>query len=368
MCEATTSTCFSLATVAFAPGVPYGSGEKTYAMTSADMNGDGRVDLVAANEIGNSVTVFLGRGDGTFEAMPARFPTGEYPTGVAVADFDGDGIPDVVTANYHGNSVSLLLGVGDGNLKPATDYATEAGAETSNLAVGDLDGDGIPDVVATNPVTGTITVFLGGPGGTLRPGVNLPVGVRGYSAPFSAAIADFDGDGKNDVAVADLGLRSILVRLGKGDATFGAEVGFAVGGDGPFMVIAADVSLDGKMDLVVANRSSDDVSVLIGRGDGSFRDAVVSSTGLGTGPYSVAVADFNLDGVPDVVTANFRTSTASVLLGIGNGHFQPFVDAGATGEVSYGVATGEFDGDGKPDFAACNAGSNDVVVRINASR
>jgi hypothetical protein len=366
-CDAASGTCTDLRPVTFAAGVSYPSGPKTYVMWSGDMNRDGLVDLVAANEQGNSVTVLLGRGDGTFAPAGPEFPTGAYPTGGAIADFNGDGIPDVVTANYHGNSVSILLGVGDGTLGPPGEYPTEPGAETSNLAVGDLNGDGVPDVVATNPATGSMSVFLGRADGTLQPGTNLRVGLLGFSSPFSAAIADFDGDGKRDVALADDAGRAMIVRLGNGDGTFRPEVEYPIGGEGSFVVVAADVNMDGKVDLVVANRGSDGVSVLLGRGDGTFRAPIVAGTGAGTGPYALAIGDFNLDGVPDVVTANYQSSTASVLLGVGDGRFEAPLDAGNTGNISYGVATGDFNRDGRPDFAVCNAASNDVVVRLNTS-
>ena len=127
------------------------------------------------------------------------------------------------------------------------------------------------------------------------------------------------------------------------------------------------MDLDGKLDLVCANRGSDDVSVLLGRGDGAFRKFIVSSTGRDTGPYSVAVADFNLDGVPDIVTANFRTSTGSILL-IGNGSFDAPLDAGPTGQISYGVAAADFNRDGKPDFATANANANNITVKLSTSR
>lgn len=374
-CDPGTSTCSSLRNVSFADAVSYGSGLKTYVLLSGDLNLDGNVDLVAENEEEDSVAVFLGRGDGTFQrASLTNFPTGAYPTGGAIADFDRDGIPDVVTADYHGNSVSVLLGVGDGTLGAPSHYPTEAGAQTSNLAVGDLNGDGRPDVVATNPATGSVSLFLGQPGGTLAPAVNLKVGVNRTSAPFSAAIGDFDGDGRNDVAIADMIGRKIVVRLGNGDGTLAPEVEYAEGGVPPYVCIAHDVNLDGKLDVVCANRESDDVSVLLGLGDGTFDDAVVSSVGIGPcvtrpcfGPYSIAVADFNLDGVPDVVTANFVTGTASVLLGIGDGRFEAPIDAGRTGVFSYGVATGDFDRNGKPDFAVCNAVTSDVAVKLNTS-
>ena len=365
-CEPGTSTCSSLRTVSFAAAVSYPAGSKTYALFSGDLNGDGLVDLAAANEEGDSISVFLNGGGGTFQRGAADFATGAYPTGGAIADFNRDGVADIATANYHGNSVSILLGVGDGTFDPAAHYPTASGAETSNLALGDLDGDGYLDVVATNPATGSVSLFMGLPDGTLGPARNVPVGT-GNSAPFSAAIGDFDGDGKNDLAIAEMISRTIVVRLGNGDGTLRPEVAFPVGGTPAYILIAYDVNLDGKLDLVCANRGSDDVSVLLGRGDGTFLDPIVSSTGAGTGPYSVAVADFNLDGVPDLVTANFMSGTASVLLGIGDGSFEAPLDAGTMGNFTYGVVAGDFDGDGKPDFAACNAVSNDVAVKLNTS-
>jgi hypothetical protein len=118
---------------------------------------------------------------------------------------------------------------------------------------------------------------------------------------------------------------------------------------------------------VCSNRGSDNVAVLLGRGDGTFKRALLADTGTGTGPYSIAVADFNQDGVPDLATANFMTSTGTVLIGIGDGTFETAINAGATGEFSYGVAVGDFNGDGKPDFATANAASNNVTVKISTS-
>lgn len=365
-CDPGSGACFSLQTVSFAEAVSYPAGSKSYALFAGDLDGNGQIDLAAANEQGNSISIFLGRGDGTFQHL-GDFATGEYPTGGAIADLNRDGIADIVTADYHGNSVSVLLGVGDGTFLSAYHYPTRPGAETSNLAVGDLDGDGNLDVVATNPLAGSASIFRGRPDGTLAPAVDTPVR-QGASAPFSAAIADFDGDGKNDLAIADMRGLAIVVRLGNGDGTFGPEVAYRDGGTPAYILIAGDVDLDGKVDLICANRGSSDVSVLLGRGDGTFADPILSSTGAGTGPYSIAIADFNLDGVPDLVTANYLSSTASVLLGIGGGTFEAPIDAGGTGASSYGVVTGDFDGDGKADLATCNAVSSDVTVKLNTSR
>jgi hypothetical protein len=367
--------------VSFADAVHYPSGDKTYALFSGDLNGDGHVDLVAANEQANSLSVYLSTGDSTgalqtVASESTAFQTGFYPTGGAIVDLNHDGIPDVITADYHGDSVSVLLGTGTGALAPKMSYTTVKGAETSNLSFGDLNGDGNFDVIASNPCTkvdsppGSMSVFLGNADGTFAPAITTEIGIMGSTKPYSTAIADFDGNGILDVAIGDLVNGPILVKLGNGDGTFQPEVQYSARAGGPFIIIAADINLDGKPDLVTANRGSDNISVLLGRGDGTFKKAIVSSTGPMTNPYSIAVADFNLDGVPDLVTANFRSGTGTVLLGIGDGHFEPLIDAGLTatkGQISYGVAVGDFNGDGKPDFATTNPGDNDIAVKLSTS-
>ena len=378
-CDAFTRTCTSLTTVSFAGEMPYDSGDKTYALLSGDLNGDGHIDLAAANEQGNSISVFLNNGDGTFRRL-GPFTTGAYPVGGAIADFNHDGIPDVITSDYHGNSVSVLFGIaaapgkGSGMLGPAAIYPTADGAETQNLALGDLNGDGNLDVVTANPsaiaLVPSVSQFLGRADGTFGPANTVTVGVAG-SEPYSVAIGDFDGDGAADMAIGDLVNGPIIVRLGNGDGTFKPDVLYPPGGVGAHYVIAVDVDLDGKLDLVSANRGSRDISVLLGRGDGTFkkprRFRATPDTTFDAGPYSLAVADFNRDGVPDLVAPNYGLSTGSILLGVGDGSFEPPIDAGTTGDNSYGVAVGDFNGDGNPDFATANANSDNVTVKLSTS-
>lgn len=361
-------TCDELSSVSFAAGVSYPSGNKTYVLFAGDLNGDGKTDLAAGNELDSTVSVFLNSGTGTFARVAPVFPTGEYPTGGTIADFNRDGQFDVVTADYHGNSVTVLLGDGSGVLAPRASYPTVAGAETSNLALGDLDGDDNLDVVATNPQDHSVTVFLGQASGVLQPGTTLSVGIVGASEPFSAAIGDFDGNGDDDLAIADNRSGTIIVRLGNGDGTFQAEAAYAIGGGSSFILTTGDVNVDGNLDLLCANRGSGNVSVLLGRGDGTFKRTILASTGEATGPYAIALADFNRDGVPDVVTANYLTSTASILIGNGDGSFEPPISSGPTGTISYGIAVGDFNSDGRPDFAVSNAISNDVVVKLSTAQ
>lgn len=372
-CVTGSNKCSGLSVVSFAPSVRYEAGNKTYILFGGDMDGDTDIDLVAGNELDSTMMVYRNDGTGTFQRIPALFKTGEYPTGGTIADFNKDGIPDVATANFHGNSVSILLGQNNGSGKGTgslgmaftTDLIPDA--ETTNLAVGDLDNDGDLDVIASNLKRGSVSEYLNRGDGTLAPAVDLTVGAEGTGQPFSVAIDDFNGDGKNDVAIANMTNLAIIVRLGNGDGTFQGEVLYAEGGTPPYIIISSDIDKDGKKDLVCANRGSSDVSVLLGRGDGTFRKSIVSSTGAGTGPYAIAVADFNQDGVPDVATPNFESSTASVLLGIGSGAFEKPIDVGNTGMTTYGIVAQDLNGDGKPDLAVSNAVSNDVLVKLSTA-
>ncbi|HEX3478698.1 MAG TPA: VCBS repeat-containing protein [Kofleriaceae bacterium] len=403
-CDPIAMTCSALS-VSFAPEVRYFSGFKAYAVVPADLDGDGSTDLAVINEYGSSVAVFRNddgkAGAFTRVANPAGKPpdepdfralnfgsTGEFPIGGGIADFNHDGHLDVVTADNHGDSVTVLLNDGTGalNLRPPTSYPTQDRAETSSLAVGDLDKDGNPDVVATNLRTASISVFLGHADGTLDPAINLPVGTSSGAQPFSAAIADFDGDGNNDLAITEETSGTLIVRLGHGDATFGPELSYAIGDVSFHIVIARDMNLDGKLDLVCANRNGDTVSVLLGHGDGTFGKAIVSSVvppGVMPakdrpwfGPFAIAVADINQDGVPDVVTPNYADDSVSILLGVGDGHFDPAIalkfgppdDPTFTFTTPYGIVAADFNGDGKIDFATANAVSDDLAVRLNTGQ
>jgi len=214
------------------------------------------------------VSVLLGNGDGSFQAR-VKFAVGDNPVSVAVADLDGDGAPDLITANVNSGfsldgDVSVLLGNGDGSFQAAVSFL--AGDNPVSVAVADLDGDSIPDLVtanlgALNAEFADVSVLLGNGDGSFQAAVSFLAGAF-PARPNSVAIADLDGDSFPDVVTANDFSDDVSVLLGNGDGSFQTPI-FFMAGDRTFFVAVADLDGDNRPDLVTANVNSDDVSVLI---------------------------------------------------------------------------------------------------------
>ncbi len=354
----------------FIAPISYDTGAGPASVAAGDFTGNGIADLVTANSESNTVSVLLGQGDGSFQ--PARsFAVGNDPVSVVVGDFTGDGILDLAVANlgtypsYTDASISVLLGTGDGTFRAA--YNLPLNDQPESLAVGDFNGDGIPDLVIANALSNTVSVLLGAGNGTFHAARTFAAG----SGPSAVAVGDFNGDGIQDLAVADYasfgGTPGVSMLLGNGDGSFRNAVSYAAG-PSPDSVAVGDFNGDGIPDLAVANDviSSGTVSVLLGTGDGTFQDAV--SYPAGPSPTAVAVGDFNGDGIQDLAVADLGdggNKGVSVLLGTGDGSFQPpRTFATATSFFGQAVAVGDFNGDGVPDLAVTDSSNNSVNVLL----
>ena len=222
--------------------------------------------------------------------------------------------------------LGVLLGKGDGTFKPVVTFAS-GGYGASAVAVADVNGDGVPDVLVANTcvsssncANGTVSVLLGKGNGTFKSPVTYS---SGGQAAVSIAVADVNGDGKLDLLVANQtgesnGDGSIGVLLGNGNGTFQPAVTYDAGDSVTSSLAVADLNGDGKPDVVLANSGRGTVTVLLANGGGTFQQAVVYGSG-GEIPVSVAVADLNGDGNPDIIVANWYSGTLGVLLRKGNG-------------------------------------------------
>jgi hypothetical protein len=269
------------------------------------------------------------------------------PFDVAAGDLNRDGKPDLVVANVVSADVSVLLGKGDGSFQAAIN--SNAPVLPISVAVSDLNLDGKLDLaVVNNGPDGKVLVLLGNGDGSFRP----PVGYLADCDPRDVAVRDLNGDGKPDLVVAsgphlfDCPTGDVSVLLGKGDGTFQTAVTYGAH-QGARAVVVGDLNLDGQLDLAVANAGSDDVSVLLGNGDGSLQTAV--NYGAHNSPFDVAMGDLNGDGKPDLALAD-SFDGVSVLLGNGDGSFRTAVKYAATNGAA-SIALGDLNSDGKPDLA-----------------
>lgn len=269
---------------------------------------------------------------------------------VAIGDLNGDGWPDLVAvAVVGGENVFVLLNDGGGTFQAAVNYI--AGAGPISVVIGDLNGDGWPDLAAPNRFGDDVSILLGNGDGTFQPANNYPAG----SGPTWVAIGDVNGDSRLDLVVMNLLANQISVLLGNGNGTFQAPVSYAVG-TLPISVAIGDLNGDGSLDLTVANLNSNNVSVLLNNGNGLFTPAPSSPVSVGTNPVSVAMGDLDGDGKRDLAVANSGSNNTSVLLGLGDGTFQVIVNYTGLNDPQ-DVSIGDLNGDGRADLAVANFNS-----------
>jgi hypothetical protein len=338
-----------------------GSEGPPYRITSGDLTGSGLDSIVASVYRGDGVSVMVNNGHGGFDA-PVFYSTGPQtqPQGVALADLSGNGILDLVVTDTYSNAISVFIGNGDGTFQAPVTYAS-AGTFPDNVAIGDVFGNGKLDVVVLDD-SNDISVFPGNGDGTLGKPVAYKDGLNGsYPLPSGGIVlADLNGDGKLDVAVDGPEGAGVNMLLNNGDGTFGAPVNLVRGWD--WGLAAGDLTGNGRIDLVATTTTNlEEAEVLLNNGDGTFSVHTYLTNYLpGVELGGVAIADFDGDGNPDLVLGS-NSSQVEFMQGNGDGTFQTpvLIDSGASPRQ---LTLGNFDGGGLPEVALANSISTEVTV------
>jgi hypothetical protein len=382
------TTAPGAATPSFVVQQTFAVGAGPVSVTTADITGDGKLDLIVANGGDNTVSVLLNTTAASATtpsfATQQTFATGTSPRWVTVADVNHDGMPDLIVANSGDNTVSVLLNTtapGATTASFATQQTFAVGNFPQSVTAADLNGDGLLDLIVANSVDNTVSVLINGtsPGEAFATFATQQTFATGND-PVSVTAADVNGDGLPDLIVSNEGDNTVSVLLntqavGTLTASFATQQTFAAG-HGPISVRAADVNGDGRPDLIVSNEGDNTVSVLLdttapGASTPSF--AAQQTFATRSAPQSVAVADINGDGKPDLIVAN-SDSTVSVLLNAMSAPTTAF-DGNSfatqriflTGRQPLSVTAADVNNDGKPDLIVTNKHDNTVLVLVNTT-
>jgi len=328
-------------------------GPETRSPLVADLNGDGKQDVVVSNTVYDSLAVRLGDGFGNL-AQPTYLITGTLPTTVRAGDLDGDGRPELVCANFGGNSISVFRNKGSGTFFPRVDYPV--GLEAYGLAIGDVTGDGRPDVVVTVYGTDSVKVFTGSGTGTGLTGATQTM--RTGPGPTAVELGDVDGDGLTDIVTANSHVATVSVLRGQTGGGFAPKVDYATA-TGPIQLRLGDVDSDGDLDLVTISPLPGRLSLLLNNGAGAFPfhddlPVVDNVNGL-------VLADMTGDAIPDVAFSSGSSADITVLQGSGFSFFNPQAFPMAQG-VGFSVTAGDLDNDGWRDLIATTQTGRIVVL------
>lgn len=323
-------------------------------ITSADLNGDGRADLITADRGPDTLSVLIGNGDGTFLAATTLGTTAN-PNSVIAIDINSDNRIDLVSADNTAGVISVFIGNGNGTFNARQSFTAAGGSNALSFA--DFNRDGGIDIVVAAESANAVSILLGNNDGSFKARSNVTTD----TGPEGVTTGDFNGDGWADIAIAATNANKLDVFLNDGSGSFSTRVSYAIGAS-PNAVVTADIDEDGILDLIASGENDDVLGILFGNSNGTFQAQI--TVAIGDAPRTVRVSDLNEDGSLDLIsTLTGVGAGVSVVLGNGNGTF----NARRTYTVGTGpqeVVVADINGDSALDLVSANTGTNTVSTLL----
>ena len=327
----------------------------------SDFNNDTLLDIVAADSHFGYIAILLGKGNGSFDILSVE-QIDDRPNTLAIGDLNHDRQLDIVYASAYLNNVGVVLGNGDGTFRNITRYYADHGSWPWSIILADLNDDTLLDIAVTQLQTSSIVIFVGFGNGSFALPQTFPV--KSANSPKFMAFSDFNNDNQLDIVVGNSYSNKMAVLLFHYETDFTNETNYFSGsGPHPYSIAVGNFIKNNQSGIVVANWGNDNIEVLFDYNSGTFMNQTKYSTGFGSYPQFVAVADFNRDRHQDVVVAYNRYGTINVFFGDGNGAFDT-ASVHLIGSDSFpsSIAVGDFNKDSWTDIVVANSDTNDIAV------